>query len=69
MPLAELQAKWVANLIQGGPVPSAAQMRTAIETNRRDLAERYVDSPRHTIQVDFFPYKQAMEREVAASEP
>ncbi len=68
MPLAELQAKWVANLIEGGPVPSAAQMRTAIETNRRDLAERYVDSPRHTIQVDFFPYKQAMEREVAASE-
>ncbi|MDH5423189.1 MAG: NAD(P)-binding domain-containing protein, partial [Acidimicrobiia bacterium] len=69
MPLAELQAKWVANLIEGAPRPSADEMHHAIDATRQALAERYVESPRHTIQVDFFPYKQTMEREIAATEP
>jgi len=44
-------------------------MHHAIDANRQALAERYVESPRHTIQVDFFPYKQTIEREIAATEP
>ncbi len=67
MPLAELQAKWIANLLEGGPRPNRDAMLAEIETTRRKLAGRYVPSPRHTIQVDFFPYKRILEAEIEAS--
>lgn len=65
MPLAELQAKWVARLLTGATrLPDTESMWRWIEADRRALAERYVDSPRHTIQVDFFPYRRWLEREM-----
>jgi len=38
-------------------------MRAVIEREDRRMAERYVASKRHTIQVDFYPYLRTIERE------
>ncbi|MGH3587322.1 MAG: flavin-containing monooxygenase [Pseudonocardia sp.] len=64
MPLAELQAEWVADLISGaGALPSYAEMRKQIRDYDRRLQKRYVASKRHTIQVDFHSYMAEIERE------
>ena len=67
MPLAELQARWVAELLTGGKLPPPAEMERRIEWDRAAVCARYVPSPRHTIQVDFFPYKKVLETEIAAA--
>ncbi len=65
MPLAELQARWVAGLLAGRlELPDRAAMERWIERDRRRLERRYVPSPRHTIQVDFFPYKRFLRRQL-----
>ncbi len=68
MPLAELQAQWVAGLLTGDlSLPSPEEMRAAIAQDRDALTTRYVPSTRHTIQVDFFPYRRWVERRLARS--
>lgn len=65
MPLAELQVKWVAGLITGRlNLPSRDEMLRSIIKDQALLAKRYVPSTRHTIQVDFFPYKRWLERQI-----
>ena len=65
MPLAELQAKWVAGLIKGRlGLPTRDEMLRSIIKDQALLAKRYVPSTRHTIQVDFFPYKRWLERQI-----
>ncbi len=65
MPLCELQAKWVAGLLDGEFVlPDANAMRHTIEATRRRMKRRYNDSPRHTIQCDFWEYVHELEREM-----
>jgi dimethylaniline monooxygenase (N-oxide forming) len=64
MPIAELQSEWVADLLEGkATLPSRAEMRRVIEREDRRMAKRYVRSPRHTIQVDFYPYMRTLRRE------
>jgi cation diffusion facilitator CzcD-associated flavoprotein CzcO len=64
MPLAEAQAEWVADLLQGRcALPSPDAMRAAVAAEDRALAKRYVASPRHTIEVDFHPYLRALAKE------
>jgi len=55
-PLAEQQARWVAQLLDGSPLPSAGVMKAEIITDTYKRSERYQDRPRHTIQVDYWPY-------------
>jgi dimethylaniline monooxygenase (N-oxide forming) len=64
MPIAELQSEWVADIL-GGKVelPSRADVREVIEREDERMAKRYVRSPRHTIQVDFYPYMRTLRRE------
>ncbi|HID53255.1 MAG TPA: NAD(P)/FAD-dependent oxidoreductase, partial [Anaerolineae bacterium] len=65
MPLAELQAKWAALLLTSqAALPDKAAMEAAIMGDQAKLKKRYVNSTRHTIQVDFFPYKRELEREM-----
>ncbi|MDJ0959370.1 MAG: NAD(P)-binding domain-containing protein [Acidimicrobiia bacterium] len=64
MPLVEQQAEWVARLLRGAPVPSRGEMHASIAEDQDGLRRRYVDVPRHTIQVDYFPYLRLMQREV-----
>ncbi|MCG3156279.1 MAG: Ferredoxin--NADP reductase [bacterium] len=65
MPLAELQAQWVARLLTGEcRLPNAAVMQREIIREREHLRRRYVTSARHTMQVDFFPYVRQIKREL-----
>lgn len=63
MPLAETQCAWVADLLEGrAGLPSQAAMWKAISKEDAKIAKRYVPSKRHTMQVDFYPYKRAVEQ-------
>lgn len=54
MPLAEAQAKWIADWLRGEcPLPSVGEMQRDIERERSRMFARYVASRRHTMQVDF----------------
>jgi dimethylaniline monooxygenase (N-oxide forming) len=64
MPLAEAQAAWVADLLDGtASLPSEADMRKEIAAYHRARVKRYVASKRHTIQVDFLDYLAELKRE------
>ncbi len=64
MPLAEAQGAWVGDYLLGdyAPPPPLA-LRADIEADQRAMHERYVASKRHTIQVDFDDYLDALARE------
>jgi dimethylaniline monooxygenase (N-oxide forming) len=65
MPLAEMQAKWIAKLLKGKcKLPDVKEMKRDIERDRQKMTKRYNSSPRHTLQVDFFPYKESIEKEM-----
>ncbi len=65
MPLAEAQAIWVAKLLTGEcKLPPADTMERRIDADLRAMQKRYVTSKRHTIQVDFFAYRELMRKEV-----
>ncbi|CAN7937601.1 unnamed protein product [Ixodes hexagonus] len=56
-PIAEMQARWMAQLLAGNrKLPSQAEMYEDIGRKKAALQRRYVDSPRHTIQVDWINY-------------
>lgn len=61
IPLMELQAEWVGDLIAGTSVlPPEAAMRRWIDDDRAVHADRYGGSPRHAGQVDFWRYRRAL---------
>jgi len=64
MPLAEIQGEWVADLLAGeAGLPSRQEMEAVLRKERDEVRQRYVDSRRHTIQVDFYPYYRTVEKE------
>jgi dimethylaniline monooxygenase (N-oxide forming) len=64
MPLAEVQAQWVSDLVAGkGALPSVAEMRRQITAYDENLRKRFVASKRHTIEVDFHSYRAEIVRE------
>ena len=64
MPLAEAQSEWIADLLEGtAGLPPRAAMWDAVRREDEAMQRRYVPSKRHTMQVDFFPYRQALRRE------
>lgn len=66
MPLAELQAQWTAGLLHGELVlPGKDEMWREIDRTQIAIGKRYIASRRHTIEVDFFPYKERLEREIS----
>ncbi|EDV22235.1 uncharacterized protein TRIADDRAFT_50681 [Trichoplax adhaerens] len=57
MPIAEMQARWITRVFNKKcHLPSEAGMMIDIEKKRNNMAAVYVDSPRHTIQVDFIQF-------------
>ena len=63
MPLAEAQMEWVADLLGGrAALPAAAEMRKAIATEEAKMRKRFVASKRHTVEVDFYPYLDEIQR-------
>ena len=64
MPLAEAQAHWVADLINGRvTLPPRAEMRAQIAAYDQAVRKRFVASKRHTIEVDFHAYRSELEKE------
>jgi dimethylaniline monooxygenase (N-oxide forming) len=64
MPIAERQAEWIADLLEGtAALPAPDRMRRSIEREDKALRKRYVASTRHTIQVDFHSYMRTLARE------
>jgi dimethylaniline monooxygenase (N-oxide forming) len=69
MPLADAQSRWIASYLRGDYVlPPAAEMRRAIDEERRRMFARYVSSKRHTMQVDFDDYLRDLRREIGRGE-
>lgn len=65
MPLAEVQSKWIAKLIAGScRLPTRELMLRSVEAEAGKVRQRYNQSARHTLQVDFHPYRQLIEREI-----
>ena len=63
MPLSEIQAKWVVRILTGkSKLPSKEKMLKVIAEDRNEMRKRYKDSARHTVQVDFYPYKRLIEQ-------
>ncbi|HET8640930.1 MAG TPA: NAD(P)-binding domain-containing protein [Pseudonocardiaceae bacterium] len=64
MPIAEAQAKWVADLLDGtAALPPVPAMRSEIQRYQRGVRRRYVTSKRHTIQVDFMAHLREIQTE------
>lgn len=69
MPLAEVQATWVAKLITGEcKLPDKNTMQAAVKKDAERVNKRYKKSARHTLQVDFYPYKESIEQEMRATQ-
>ncbi len=65
MPLAEVQSQWIAKILKGeSKLPNKDEMLKSIQEDKQAMAKRYKESPRHTLQVDFHPYKESIEREM-----
>jgi cation diffusion facilitator CzcD-associated flavoprotein CzcO len=63
-PLSELQAEWVADLLQGRlELPARAQMKRRIAREERRRQKRFGAGTRYAIYVDYVPYLQALRRE------
>ncbi|RMC08306.1 hypothetical protein DUI87_14547 [Hirundo rustica rustica] len=57
MPISELQCRWATYIFKGlQGLPPPADMLAEITQTKQRMAERYVKSQRHTIQVDYIPY-------------
>ncbi len=65
MPLAEIQSKWIAKIINRNCVlPNKKKMIQSIQKEKQRMRSRYGHSPRHTLQVDFFNYKRSIKNEM-----
>lgn len=63
MPLVEMQAEWIAAVLTGKKkLPSKEEMEAWFDKNRSRMRKRYGDSTRHTLEVDFFPYKKRLKK-------
>ncbi|HYD55768.1 MAG TPA: NAD(P)-binding domain-containing protein [Burkholderiales bacterium] len=57
IPLVEIQARWLAAVLAGEvKLPDRATMEAEIARHNRNLAKRYVNSARYTLEVDFKEY-------------
>jgi hypothetical protein len=66
MPIAEAQAKLIADAIAGRyRAPASSEMRRIAEDEREAVRRRYVPSRRHTMQVDFDEFMAALRQEHA----
>jgi hypothetical protein len=63
MPLAELQAVWIANIISGKTkLPTKEFMQKWITNNRNAMRKRFGNSTRHTLEVEFFPFMKKLKQ-------
>ncbi|XP_027722504.1 dimethylaniline monooxygenase [N-oxide-forming] 5 isoform X1 [Vombatus ursinus] len=59
MPISELQGRWATQVFKGlKTLPSKSEMMEEITKTKEEMAKRYVESPRHTIQTDYMEYME-----------
>ncbi|XP_056379264.1 flavin-containing monooxygenase 5-like isoform X2 [Hyla sarda] len=65
MPISEMQARWATRVFKGiSHLPSMSDMKAEIMKRKQDIEKRYVESERHTIQVDYVAYMDQVAEEV-----
>jgi dimethylaniline monooxygenase (N-oxide forming) len=65
MPIAELQCRWATRVFKGtSALPPKDQMWEDIRAKHEAMASRYVESSRHTIQVDWIPFMDEIAEQV-----
>uniref|UniRef100_A0A3B5KVH8 Flavin-containing monooxygenase n=1 Tax=Takifugu rubripes TaxID=31033 RepID=A0A3B5KVH8_TAKRU len=65
MPISEMQARWATRVFKGcTKLPSVDSMMKDIECKKQKMAQRYVTSSRHTIQVDYISYMDEIAEQV-----
>ena len=67
-PLADLQSQLIANAITGTYTPPA-DMRARIAREVAYRQQHFSASPRHTVEVEYFPFYDALKREVPKNAP
>ncbi|BBK37239.1 monooxygenase [Allostella sp. ATCC 35155] len=66
IPLAEIQARWLAAHLAGAlHLPDAEVMRREIASHRERIRRRYVGSARYTLEVDFREYARQLRGDMA----
>lgn len=69
MPIAERQGKWIAKYLTNQyALPDNQKMWEWIESYKKEISQRYVASPRHTMQVDFDLFMYLMKKEIKKGE-
>ncbi|CAH1786168.1 unnamed protein product [Owenia fusiformis] len=64
-PIAELQCRWAASVFKGDlKLPSKGLMWADIKRKQGEMAERYYNSKRHTIQVDFVSFMDELAEQI-----
>lgn len=57
MPISELQSRWAVKVFKSElPLPSAEEMWKDVAKKKMEMESRYVDTQRHTIQVDYVTF-------------
>ncbi|MDX2304310.1 MAG: NAD(P)-binding domain-containing protein [Microscillaceae bacterium] len=65
MPIAERQSQWIAKLLTGEvALPSKKYMNLKIRKIAEEVNRQYKQSPRHTLQVDFYVYMHQLKKEM-----
>lgn len=68
IPLVETQARWMAAVLSGRiALPGPDAMREEVEHHRAEVAKRYVDAARYTLEVDARQYGAQMMGDLAAA--
>lgn len=66
-PISEMQCRWFAQLLLGNvQLPSPSEMLKDIKFKNQANARRYVNSTRHTIQVDWIPFMDELSSAIGA---
>jgi hypothetical protein len=63
-PVAEGQAEWVADLIEGRTrLPEPARMQAEIASDERKIRRRYSATPKLTVELDVYRYLAQLEKD------
>ncbi|GFT18959.1 dimethylaniline monooxygenase 5 [Trichonephila clavipes] len=66
-PIFEMQSRWVSRIMSGKlNLPSKELMNTDINKKLEYMRKRYVNSPRHTLEVDFISYQDELAEQIGA---
>lgn len=67
MPIAEIQADWVSQYLLGHyKLPTTKQMQEQSRKDHQNMKKNYINSKRHTIQIDCLSYTRKLNKEIKA---